>query len=465
MFFEKYKREVLFFSAACLIRVAVFGVLFYLMITHGILTSAVHRYPDIGADSGGYIGIAHVLLEEGRFASPGALDPQSYVMPMYPAVIAAVFVLGGSVVWVVILQALLAGASAVLIYRMGSMVSERVGVSAALLFTFDPTGIFYSTVILTETLFIFFLVCAAHIYVRQYGDIWRGAFISGIVLGIATLTRPSAVILPSVFFLAGLLTLTLGGWKRSLGYLLVFGGGFFLVVFPWMLRNHAYFDTWELTAVATTQWFQYSAPLYYAHVHGISHSEAYEVFRARLMEINPRGSEEGTLRNTPFMRQVVWEYLSQHPAGYAYFHAVKTLPFFFSDGLRDIARRFRLTQGDQPNVGDLLLTRDGRGLWNVFFGNGISSFLLLFGGGIWLVINICMGAGVLGLYRWHTLGAQVIVLSLGIVFATMLIAGGPNANARYRHSVSPFFFLVASYGFWFVYDLIQQRRVPKAILP
>lgn len=457
LFFSRYRKESILFFSAFLLRLIAFIVFSYLTSQYGVLTNSErHRYPIIGVDAGGYVATARVLVEEGRFASPGIVEPQSYQMPIYPFFLAAVIAVSGNISLVVILQAVIAGFSAILIFKIGSSISPRIGGSAAALFAVDPIGIFYSTVILTETLFIFFLLLSVYFYLKYFGERWRSIFVSSAFAGVATLIRPSAIVMPPIFML-GILLWQRGNTRRMIILLFLAIIGFLIVIFPWMARNKLYFDSWDLSAVATTQWFQQSAPLYYAHVNGVSHSEAYEVFRARLMEINPRKSDEGTLRNTPYMRQVIKEYISQDLFGYAYFHAVKTLPFFFSDGLRDIARRLELVDTDQPNIGSLVLARDISGLRAAVLQNGLSSALLLIGGSVWFFIAICMIAGVIGIRASLQATIRVILLCFFIVLATAVIAGGPNASARYRFSVSPFIFIIASYGFFVLYDRITTK--------
>ncbi|TSC79490.1 MAG: Uncharacterized protein G01um101429_477 [Parcubacteria group bacterium Gr01-1014_29] len=430
------------FTVTVAVRLIAFSVLSDIADTHGVLG----RYPIIGNDSGGYAAVARMLLEEGRFASPGLAEPQSYVVPGYPVFLAGVLAVAGDVRWAILLQAILAGFSTLLIWKIGSAVSHRVGVGAALLFAADPVGIFYSITILTETLFIFLLLICLSIFVRYFDGRIGWFFLSGLVLGIATLTRPTALVVLPVLAIVMWLYSSMS-LRRIITCVLVMGFSFFMIVFPWMLRNKILFDSWSLTAVATTQWFQQSAPLYYAYKYNVSHAEAYEVFRARLMEINPHKSDDGTLRNTPYMGRVVREFLLEDPFGYMYFHAVKTLPFFFSDGLRDIARRMGFVEVNQPNIGNLLLARDVRGLWDALAHNSLSSVLLLVGASAWFLIIIGMTISIAGLRVSSQTGAHIIALCLLIILATALIAGGPNASARYRFSVSPFMFIAAVYGF------------------
>ncbi|OGZ55411.1 MAG: hypothetical protein A3H64_03525 [Candidatus Ryanbacteria bacterium RIFCSPLOWO2_02_FULL_45_11c] len=438
------------FTVTIALRLVVFSVLSDVAETRGVLG----KYPVIGADSRGYVGVARVLLEEGRFASPGVAEPQSYLVPGYPVFLAGVLAVTGDIRFAILLQALLAGFSAILIWKIGSALSPRVGVGAALLFALDPIGIFYSTTILTETLFIFLLLSSAYVYIRYFDGHAGWFFLNGIVVGIATLTRPTALVMLPVL-VAVMWLYSKKQMRHVIACACMMTVGFVIIVFPWMARNKYHFDSWSLTAVATTQWFQQSAPLYYAYKHNVSHTEAYAVFHARLMEINPYQSDKGTLRNTPYMGMVVREFLLQDPFGYAYFHAIKTLPFFFSDGLRDIARRMGFLGADQPNIGNLLLMGDAEGIWHTFTRARLSSALLLIGGGMWFIITVGVVVSMGGLRPSLQAEAHVVALCLFIVVGTVLIAGGSVANARYRFSISPFMFITAVYGFEALWKKVQ----------
>ncbi|PJE64570.1 MAG: hypothetical protein COU90_01890 [Candidatus Ryanbacteria bacterium CG10_big_fil_rev_8_21_14_0_10_43_42] len=463
---QKYHTEFLIFSGTFLVRLIVFGALSYYAVTTGTLSSniEVRQYPVIGSDSGGYIATARHMLAEGEFASPGAGEPQSYQVPIYPLFLAGVMALSGGTTIIILLQILIAGLSSVLVYKLGSIISHTVGIGSALLFMVDPISVFFSTTILTETIFIFFLLLAIYIHMRFFGSLWKGVLLAGIVLGVATLTRPSAIVLPPIFVLTFLLTHTLPTIKQKLIPMVVFSFGFFLVVFPWLLRNKVLFNTWELTAVATIQWYDYNAPLFYAQQHNITHTEAKDIFRSRLFEINPYKNNDGTLQNTPYMRQVVYEFLREDPLGYAGFHIIKTIPFFVSDGLRDIARRMELV-GHQPNIGDAVLRFDLPKLQHILFESGRSSLLLITGSGMWVFITLGMIISMLGYRRLNERARRILLISILAVFMTMLIAGGPNSSARYRLSISPFMFIAAAYGLWLFREFLHARFNRTQSLP
>lgn len=448
-FWRTHRYEISLFSTAFFLRIIAFFVLSYIASAYGVLTPNpdIFTYPVIGVDSGGYVGTAQVLLEEHRFASPNELEPQSYLMPGYPFLLAIIFFLGGSVTTMVLLQAVLAGLSAVLIYRIGKEITPLVGSVAAWVFAFDPISIFYATTILTETVFIFLTLGAVYLFLRWFSGAWWKIIFVGMLVGLSVYIRPNAVVFPFVFGTALLLFRDPSwSWRKALGRGAVLAVAAYLMIFPWMLRNKLIFNTWELTAVTTIQWYWYNASLYYAQTNDVTHSEALEVFRTRLYEINPYQSDAGTLRNAPYMRQVAFEYLREDPIGYAWFHFVKSAPFFVSDGLRDIARRMELV-GAQPDIGSTLLRGDIHGIITFFSEHTRAAFLLIVGSAFWGIVTLGFLFSLWPGWVLPFSGRRALYVSIGLVIVTMCIAAGPNANARYRLTVAPFLFIAATYGY------------------
>ena len=459
-FFSSHRHEVVLFSAAFLLRAAAFLILSYIAISYSVLSAnpEIRVYPVIGSDAGGYVGAARVLLEEHRFASPGETESQSYLMPGYPLLLAVIFFLGGGVKSVVVLQTLLAGLSAVLVYRIGKEIAPAVGSMAAWVFVFDPISIFYATTILTETVFVFLVLGGVYVFFWRFSSAWWNMALVGILIGLSVYIRPNAIVFPLIFFIAlCVFRERAWTWKQTLLRGVVLGGVAFLIVFPWMLRNKLIFDTWDLTAVSTIQWYWYNAPLYYAYTHDITHTEALDIFHERLRAINPHQSNDGTLRNAPYMRQVAFEYLREDPFGYVWFHVVKSIPFFVSDGLRDIARRLEVV-GDQPDIGGLLLRGDLHSVISFFREHTLAAVLLVAGAAFWGFVTLGMVAAIFLGGALSLASRRALYVSIGLIAVTILIAAGPNANARYRLSVSPFLFIAASYSFWVVLTKFRKSR-------
>jgi len=136
-----------------------------------------------------------------------------------------------------IAQAALGAWTCVLIYRLGRRIhSRRAGLAAALITCFYPHFLFYSSVYMSETLFIALYYATLLLLMRaaEKPGRWR-IFRAGLAMGAAVLVRPAAASLAPAALLAA--------WRGSpsrkgrFGSLaLILAGGLTLIA-PWTLRN------------------------------------------------------------------------------------------------------------------------------------------------------------------------------------------------------------------------------------
>ena len=143
----------------------------------------------IVSDEREYYSLAISLLQTGRLDGNGTV---AYRMPFYPMVLAANYALLGrapeaATPFNVILSAL----TCVGVYLLGkAWFSARVGLLAACISSLDVSLIVYSRVLLTETLFVFLVLCGLLALERlRQTQRWQWAMIAGLLAGLATLTR------------------------------------------------------------------------------------------------------------------------------------------------------------------------------------------------------------------------------------------------------------------------------------
>ncbi len=187
-------------------------------------------------DSFRYYGIG-VDLAEGRGYN------SAFTAPLYPLFLSGVHLLfGDSYLIVRIIQALIGTASVFLIYLLGREVfSGKVGLIAAFLSAFYPFFIFFTGLLLTETLFIFLLLSLIYLLQRTVATKKINYVIgAGLIAGLSILIKPLiAYFLPFVFLV---FFITYRNKKEIVGY------GFLIVIFaaavlsPWVIRNYQRFD-------------------------------------------------------------------------------------------------------------------------------------------------------------------------------------------------------------------------------
>jgi glycosyltransferase involved in cell wall biosynthesis len=173
--------------------------------------------------------------------------PDAVLPPLYSASLAAVYALAGrGALPVVILNVGLDLVALVAIRRLGTRMfpaGAAVGALAAACTAFYPYLVFQSLTVVDTSLFIalLYLFLAMMVDLRSAGDvrtIWRQGALGGVVLGLATLTRP--VTPPLVALVAVWLWVTLGA-RGMLTRMVPVAIGATLVVAPWCVRNTGVF--------------------------------------------------------------------------------------------------------------------------------------------------------------------------------------------------------------------------------
>jgi len=186
-----------------------------------------------------YFELASSLLAGWGFAW-GPDEPTSIRPPLYPGFLALVWMVVGekSLVAIRAFQVVVSLVNVVLLYQLGKRIfSSRVALVAATIFCFYPSIVAFNFLVLTEVLFTCLLTAFLLAYVT-FIQTGRGtmAFWSGLILGLAALTR--SIVWPFPLVLCPLAFLTLPGTKaarlRLSGILFL---GFLVVITPWAVRN------------------------------------------------------------------------------------------------------------------------------------------------------------------------------------------------------------------------------------
>lgn len=177
-----------------------------------------------------------IALAEGREHG------SAFTAPFYPLFLSGIYRLFGvSYLNVRIAQALVGTASILLVFLLGrDIFSEKVGLIASFISAFYPFFIFFTGLLLTETLFIFLFLSL--IYLLQRAVITkkiRYVVGVGLISGLCILTRPIiAYFLPFALFI---LLLTQHHKRQLVGYsflIMILAGA---VLSPWVIRNYQRF--------------------------------------------------------------------------------------------------------------------------------------------------------------------------------------------------------------------------------
>lgn len=226
----------IFDSTAIKISGAAFlGSICFSLIIFPMIAEPQRLNPD--ADRFGELAVS-VARGEGFVYTPGG-DPVLERTPLYPMLLAGVFVITGglSLTAVQLLHAVLHAFTTLGVFHIGlKLFDTRVARLAQVLYAFHPIAIWYTARIWLETTHTFLLVMAALGLIVAFESPTFGRWLAvGILTGISCLVKPILLLFPII--LAGLLSykFRLEGFK----YAIIFALITYAVIAPWTLRNYA----------------------------------------------------------------------------------------------------------------------------------------------------------------------------------------------------------------------------------
>lgn len=189
-----------------------------------------------------------VYLAQGKGFVTSRGEPTAARPPVFPLVLAGLYrVLGVSVAIGRAFQVLVGVAGVGLVFLVARrLFAPRVAMLAAALAAVNPYLVFASSYILTEslyTLLVLVIALAVDKGAAKNFTGWRETVISGLLVGVASLTRPNAILLVCavvpLVLTAGRANLW-GRIRKSVVLMLAV----MLAILPWALRNHAKLGEW-----------------------------------------------------------------------------------------------------------------------------------------------------------------------------------------------------------------------------
>lgn len=208
-------------------------IVFLCLIIAGLCLKFLPSFPVV-SDSQVYDTLALNLVQGEGFTLN---NEQSGEAPVYPFFLAGIYRLFGHNYQIVkFIQFLLLAGMGIIVYLITRKIlnlSHALSFLSSLTLIFWPYFIFYPTLIVTETLFIFLLLLSVYLFLRfQKGPSLKNALVLGGMLGISALVRPMALFLP--FWIAFFLLRT--HFSKLLIVLMLF----ITILAPWAMRNYVY---------------------------------------------------------------------------------------------------------------------------------------------------------------------------------------------------------------------------------
>ena len=196
-------------------------------------------------DSEWYLKSGETLVKEGTFArghnSDGSFYYELFRTPGYPLFLGVFhYFLNWPLSAVIFIQIILNLISAWFIYRAAILIDERLGFLSTLIVLFDPAITVYSLILMTESLFVFFISLFAWMFVRYLKgrEIW---FLIYAVLSLvaATYVRPVGFYLGGVVAFFIIYEAMISKSYRFIKHAIIFFILFYSLIALWQYHNYA----------------------------------------------------------------------------------------------------------------------------------------------------------------------------------------------------------------------------------
>jgi 4-amino-4-deoxy-L-arabinose transferase-like glycosyltransferase len=255
------------------------GILIRIGSSIPVLTDCERSF-GFGADSYCYDKLAKRMIEYKKFSvyPENSYLPEPARTPGYPCFLYIVYKFFGSNQWIVTLfQAIVDSIVGVLIFSLLSIINfSRIGFVAGLLYALNLHQALYTTQILTEIIFTFFLFLSISsiLWTTNKYKNYR-ILVSGFLLGVATFIRAIALYFPFLICIWLLINhrekISLRSKKIGL-----FGVSFITTILPWIIRNYICFDKFFFSIMGDINIAHFNAAPVIARIEKIPESKARE---------------------------------------------------------------------------------------------------------------------------------------------------------------------------------------------
>jgi 4-amino-4-deoxy-L-arabinose transferase-like glycosyltransferase len=392
----------------------------------------------VQTDSRTYLNLGH-HFDPSYIDATGSFVRESVIRtPAYPALISAVYSLGGGMHALVALQIVLGSLNVVLVYYAALRLrGPGAALVASLLLALDVPSILFADYVMSETLFASFLLVGATFAMRfELGAAGRRRLvIAAAALGLATLVRPITLYLPILLVLAFLFTSGAARRARIRSALLAVAV-FAIPVGGWIVRNTVVASYVGLSPIDAINLLDYRA------AGALSADEGTPLEAARA-QLHRRLSADGhTDLTSPALRvseiagsaaaeqSLAFHTLLHHPGGSA---------VMFLKGLRSLllesAKGEVAANVDRPSVRHLIAP---------------------IGALDYLVTALTYVGAFLSLVAIRR-GLTAAAVPLSVAAYLVILSAGPEAYARFRVPLMPLLTICAGVGYAWGHARLNDR--------
>ena len=441
----------------CVLVLVVLGIRLF------VLNNIYEAHParTVAQDSAGYDRLAKSLLDSGEFSSrqKDGVQPEIIRTPGYPIYLAVVYGLTGTnqQYWALAVQVVISALTLLPLFWIGNMIwNPATGLLAAVFYALDYISFLASQMLLTDSLYVFFLVvalCLGVLALKGSNRLKTVLLAFGLALGVATLIRPVSyyLIVPVLLGFCWVYTLR-SGWRNAVLLTLLILLPWLVIVGGWQARNYMVADTAQISAIQGINLMRYRG----AHIVGYHHNLDLLDAREEFMRDIPGHARMTTAEKSRAYTEKTLALIKSDPDLAVQGQIRGTGQLLLVPGEAETMRYLGLDSPAAGVAGDFLRLQ-----WDEFADkwlttNTLSFAVFVIALGYMVLLYTGSGIAVFNLLRSKSANPAAQVFLLGVALYFILVSGGPEGYPRLRMPIMPVLALFAAAG-WLQLVNLQQK--------
>lgn len=348
-------------------------------------------------------------------------------------------IFGHSIFAAQIFQILISAGMVLLIYLLGKkFLAEKIGLLAAFFYAIHPPTIAYTNEILTEIPFTFlFLLSTLFLLLGLKNQNKKTIFAGGLFIGISTLTRFITIFFPLLAI--PIFYLLLKSWRKTFIYSGLMIAAMLIIISPWLIRNYIHFNHFVFGRTGGG-WIYWSGS--YVPWDGewkFDKLSFPENIQNELNEAQKTAGKYYAIKSDSILIKHTLENIKNNPLNVAKIWLKKPLKIFL------LKREFSGIQIEKMNLSACFSGKNFRvcpiaGTLRIF--HIMVVFIAIYG---WLKL-------------WKQKERIITIIFLFIFIYFTIFYLPMNPDVRYRLPLMPYIFILASVGFWHLFDKVRGKN-------
>lgn len=451
-FLKKHKVVIGIFLLALVVRGGLFLINFH---GHG------WNFEDTIHGQDGFFEVGRNIAAGTGFTWDGVV-PTPVHMPLYPLFLAASLYFFGSYVVAAIVQILMGAFLAVFAMYISLKIvpSKKIALFVGVVMALDPYFALLSFTTFSETVFMFLFLLFVLSFMTYLEKRDTGTLaVSAILLGLSTLAKTSTQFFP-------VLLIPLMWWylrkrlstRRLLADSVLLVGIFFIVLLPWLYRNHVVFGHYDTTVMPTWNLYSCLVPSVLAVANDTNFAAEYQTF----VGDGPLSLGDLTFATAPEYRARAMPIIYAHMPALVEVSAINVVTFFTHDGMLGVLGYAGIHPAvalSRPALSYLLSAPVA--FFKESSGFLASPFVLVAIMRVfWILVTLsaALGAWIL-VWRKEVSPALAFAFVLVLYFAVTTMTNGLTVNVRFRMPIDPILLALTGVGIAYCYTNLKRRFV------